>query len=149
MNASPSPRRSSSARKILAFRAPTWSSIRWSCRSAALNLAGRAALDLIRRLREELKVNDHLRRIEHLLRPAEPARHELGFPVDGDRGRHDLGDPNPLHAEEMTGVMGADVMMGHDPELPLVDQQAFREPAPEGMEGARAGPKRRRATGAG
>jgi 5-methyltetrahydrofolate--homocysteine methyltransferase len=56
---------------------------------------------------------------------------------------------NPLHLEEMTGVMGADVAMGHDPHCARWIQK-FREPPPEGEEGAgrrsREG-RRRRAGG--
>ena len=43
---------------------------------------------------------------------------------------------NPLHAEEMTAILGADVAMGHD-ENCMRWIQKFREPAAEGDEGAR------------
>ncbi|MDF2764895.1 MAG: hypothetical protein K0S81_1889, partial [Rhodospirillales bacterium] len=54
---------------------------------------------------------------------------------------------NPLHAEEMTGVMGADVLMGHDPNCTRWIRK-FREPAAEGSEeanhrGRREGRRRR------
>ena len=112
----------------------------------ALNLAGRAALDLIRRLREELKVNTTCgaSNISFGL----PNRHGmnsafLSMAIGAGMTSAIL---NPLHAEEMTGVMGADVMMGHDPECRRWIKR-FREPAPEGMEGARGGRERRRRRG--
>ena len=37
-----------------------------------------------------------LRRLQHLLRPAAPARHQRRLPADGDRLGHDLGDHEPL-----------------------------------------------------
>ena len=43
---------------------------------------------------------------------------------------------NPLHAEEMTAILGADVAMGHDENCARWIQK-FREPAAEGNEGAR------------
>lgn len=53
---------------------------------------------------------------------------------------------NPLHAEDMTGVMAADVLNGNDPDCRRWLTK-FREPAPEGAEGgagARGGRERRR-----
>ncbi len=112
----------------------------------ALNLAGRSALDLIRRLRDELKVNTTCgaSNISFGL----PNRHGmnsafLSMAIGAGMTSAIL---NPLHAEEMTGVMGADVMMGHDPECRRWIKR-FREPAPEGAEGARGGRERRRRRG--
>ena len=55
---------------------------------------------------------------------------------------------NPLHAEEMQAIMGADVMMGHDPDCARWIRK-FREPpaadAAGGAGGRREG--RRRARG--
>jgi 5-methyltetrahydrofolate--homocysteine methyltransferase len=48
---------------------------------------------------------------------------------------------NPLHLEEMTGIMGADVAMGHDPNC-MRWIQRFREPMAPGAEGE--GPRGRR-----
>ena len=50
---------------------------------------------------------------------------------------------NPLHNEEMSAIMGADVMMGTDPECRRWIQK-YREPAPEGGEGGRRQTRRRR-----
>ena len=110
----------------------------------AINLAGRAALDLIRRLREELKVNTTCgaSNISFGL----PNRHGmnaafLAMAVGAGMTSAIL---NPLHAEEMSGIMGADVMMGTDPECRRWIKK-YREPAPEGeSRGARGDRERRR-----
>ena len=109
----------------------------------ALNDAGRKALYLIRRLREELQVNT----------TCGASNFSFGLP-----NRHGLNSAflamligagmtsaitNPLHDPEMTGVMGANVVMGHDPNCKKWIKR-FREPAPEG-EGA--GRRRRRREG--
>ena len=109
----------------------------------ALNDAGRKALYLIRRLREELQVNT----------TCGASNFSFGLP-----NRHGLNSAflamligagmtsaitNPLHDPEMTGVMGANVVMGHDPNCQKWIRR-FREPAPEG-EGA--GRRRRRREG--
>jgi 5-methyltetrahydrofolate--homocysteine methyltransferase len=52
---------------------------------------------------------------------------------------------NPLHAEVVAASMGADVMLGKDPDCSRWIKQ-FREPAPEGTTrgaGRRAGRRRR------
>ncbi len=102
----------------------------------ALNQAGRSVFHLIRRLREELKVNT----------TCGASNFSFGLP-----NRHGLNAAflsmligagmtsaitNPLHAEEMTAVLGADVAMGHDLNCARWIQK-FREPAAEGQEGAR------------
>lgn len=111
----------------------------------ALNSAGRSVMYLIRRLREELKVNT----------TCGASNFSFGLP-----NRHGMNAAflsmaigagmtsaiiNPLHAEEMMAVMGADVAMGHDPNC-MRWIQKFREPAAEGQEGAgrRAGRENRR-----
>ncbi len=102
----------------------------------ALNQAGRSVFRLIRRLREELKVNT----------TCGASNFSFGLP-----NRHGLNAAflsmligagmtsaitNPLHAEEMTAILGADVAMGHDENCARWIQK-FREPAAEGSEGAR------------
>ncbi|MEA2780383.1 MAG: 5-methyltetrahydrofolate--homocysteine methyltransferase [Rhodospirillaceae bacterium] len=102
----------------------------------ALNQAGRSVFRLIRRLREELKVNT----------TCGASNFSFGLP-----NRHGLNASflsmligagmtsaitNPLHQEEVTAVLGADVAMGHD-ENCMRWIQKFREPAAEGSEGAR------------
>jgi len=102
----------------------------------ALNQAGRSVFHLIRRLREELKVNTS----------CGASNFSFGLP-----NRHGLNSSflamligagmtsaitNPLHPEELTGILGADVAMGHDPNC-MRWIQKFREPLAEGQEGAR------------
>ena len=102
----------------------------------ALNQAGRSVFHLIRRLRDELKVNT----------TCGASNFSFGLP-----NRHGLNAAflsmlvgagmtsaitNPLHAEEMTAILGADVAMGHD-ENCMRWIQKFREPLAEGEEGAR------------
>ena len=111
----------------------------------ALNLAGHSAMRLIRRLRDELGVNTTCgaSNISFGL----PNRHALNaaFLSMAIGSGMTSAIMNPLHAEEMAGVMGADVMMGHDPECRRWIKR-FREPAAEGQEalGARGGRERRR-----
>ena len=102
----------------------------------ALNQAGRSVFRLIHRLREELKVNT----------TCGASNFSFGLP-----NRHGLNASflsmligagmtsaitNPLHPEEVTGILGADVAMGHDMNC-MRWIQKFREPAAEGQEGAR------------
>ena len=50
---------------------------------------------------------------------------------------------SPLHAEVMQAVLGADVMMGHDPNCAAWIRK-YREPVAEGEEGARGARENRR-----
>ena len=113
----------------------------------ALNQAGRAVFHLIRRLREELKVNTicGASNVSFGL----PNRHALNatYLAMAIGAGMTSAITNPLHLEEMTGVMGADVMMGHDPNCGRWIRK-FREPAAEGSEesgarGRREGRRRR------
>jgi len=112
----------------------------------AINAAGATAFRLIRRLREELKVNTTCgaSNISFGL----PNRHGLNaaFLSMAIGAGMTSAIMNPLHAEEMTAIMGADVMMGHDPNCGRWIRK-FREPAAVGDEapaGARAGREGRR-----
>ncbi|MFO1070775.1 MAG: methyltetrahydrofolate cobalamin methyltransferase [Geminicoccaceae bacterium] len=113
----------------------------------AINDAGRKVFHLVGRLRNELKVNT----------TCGASNFSFGLP-----NRHGLNASflamligagmtsaitNPLHAEEMTAVMGADVAMGHDPHCTRWIRK-FREPQAEGA-GARGdrGERRRRREG--
>jgi 5-methyltetrahydrofolate--homocysteine methyltransferase len=99
----------------------------------ALGNAGRAAFHLIRRLRSELKVNTTCgaSNVSFGL----PNRHGLNaaFLSMAIGAGMTSAITNPLHAEEMTGVMGADVLMGHDRDCRRW-LQAFRAPTAEGAE---------------
>ncbi|MGU9961499.1 MAG: dihydropteroate synthase [Candidatus Puniceispirillales bacterium WSBS_2018_MAG_OTU23] len=109
----------------------------------AINLAGRSALDLIRRLRVELKVNTTCgaSNISFGL----PNRHGMNaaFLAMAAGAGMTSAIMNPLHKEEMSGVMGADVMMGIDPECRRWISQ-YREPVEAGQVGARRETRRRR-----
>lgn len=111
----------------------------------ALNSAGRSVMYLIRRLREELKVNTTCGASNFSF--GLPNRHGMNaaFLSMAIGAGMTSAITNPLHAEEMTAVMGADVAMGHDPNC-MRWIQKFREPAAEGQEGAgrRAGRENRR-----
>ena len=113
----------------------------------ALNNAGRAVFHLIRRLREELKVNTicGASNVSFGL----PNRHALNatYLSMAIAAGMTSSITNPLHAEEMTGVMGADVLMGHDPHCTRWIAK-FREPSAAGGEdtgarGRREGRRRR------
>jgi 5-methyltetrahydrofolate--homocysteine methyltransferase len=99
----------------------------------ALGNAGRAAFHLIRRLREELKVNTTCgaSNVSFGL----PNRHGLNaaFLSMAIGAGMTSAITNPLHAEEVTGIMGADVLMGHDRDCRRW-LRAFREPTAEGAE---------------
>lgn len=109
----------------------------------ALNEAGHSAFRLIRRLREELKVNTTCgaSNISFGL----PNRHGLNaaFLSMAIGAGMTSAITNPLHTEEMQAVMGADVMMGRDPSCVRWIQR-FREPSPEGSDGARGRRETRR-----
>ncbi len=108
----------------------------------ALANAGVAAFSLIRRLREELKVNTTCgaSNVSFGL----PNRHGMNaaFLSMAIGAGMTSAIMNPLHAEEMTGVKGADVLMGHDPDC-RTWLKTFREPTEAGSE--RGGRRRRRA----
>ena len=101
----------------------------------AINMAGRSALDLIIRLRNELKVNTTCgaSNISFGL----PNRHGMNAAFLSMAAGAGMTSAimNPLHTEEMTGIMGANVMNGNDPECRRWIQK-FRQPVVPG-EGAR------------
>jgi 5-methyltetrahydrofolate--homocysteine methyltransferase len=109
----------------------------------ALATAGRAAFHLIRRLREELKVNTTCgaSNVSFGL----PNRHGMNaaFLSMAIGAGMTSAIMNPLHGEEMTAVKGADVLMNHDPDC-RTWLKSFREPAAEG-EGRRERRRRRSA----
>ena len=108
----------------------------------AINMAGRSALDLIIRLRNELKVNTTCgaSNISFGL----PNRHGMNAAFLSMAAGAGMTSAimNPLHAEEMTGIMGANVMNGNDPECRRWIHK-FREPVVPG-EGGRERRKTRR-----
>jgi 5-methyltetrahydrofolate--homocysteine methyltransferase len=112
----------------------------------AINNAGREVLRLIHRLRTELKVNT----------TCGASNVSFGLPNrNGFNGAFismaiqagmTSAITNPLHAEVVAASMGADVMLGKDPDCARWIKQ-FREPAAEGAvargTGRRAGRRRR------
>ncbi len=109
----------------------------------ALGNAGVAAFRLIRRLREELGVNTTCgaSNISFGL----PNRHALNamFLAMASGAGMTSAIMNPLHLEEVTAIMGADVMNGVDLNCARWLRR-FRQPAPEGAEGGRDRRERRR-----
>ncbi len=99
----------------------------------ALGQAGQSAFRLIRRLHDELKVNTSCgaSNISFGL----PNRHGLNqaFLAMAIGAGMTSAIMNPLHLEEMTGVMGADTLMGHDAHCARLDPQV-----PRGAAGRRA-----------
>jgi 5-methyltetrahydrofolate--homocysteine methyltransferase len=116
----------------------------------ALNDAGRQLMHLLRRLQGELKVNTTC------------GASNFSFGLPNRRGLNAAFLPmmigagmtsaimNPLHLEDIQAILGADVVMGHDPNCGSWIKK-FREPAPEGADPAATGrggrENRRRARG--
>lgn len=110
----------------------------------AINTAGLQVMHIVRRLRNELKVNTTC------------GASNVSFGLPNRNGINSAfltmaiaagmtsAITSPLHAEVMQAVLGADVMMGHDPDCTNWIRK-YREPSADGSErGARAGRKRRR-----
>jgi len=111
----------------------------------AINDAAARLMHLLRRLREELKVNTSC------------GASNFSFGLPNRRGLNAAFLPmmigagltsaimNPLHAEDIQAILGADVVMGHDANCAAWIRK-YREPAPEGEEGGggrREGGRRR------
>ncbi|WP_169546025.1 methyltetrahydrofolate cobalamin methyltransferase [Sneathiella aquimaris] len=110
----------------------------------AINDAGKQVLRLIRRLREELKVNTTCGASNFSF--GLPNRHGLNasFLSMAIGAGMTSAITNPLHEPEMAAVMGANAVMGVDPNCAQWIKK-YREPAAEGEEGAgRRGGRRRR-----
>ena len=109
----------------------------------AINTAGLQVMHIVRRLREELKVNTTC------------GASNVGFGLPNRNGINSAfltmamgagmtsAITSPLHAEVMAAVRGGDVMMGNDPNCANWIK-AYREPVAEG-EGRVRGGRRRRA----
>ncbi|HEY5701789.1 MAG TPA: methyltetrahydrofolate cobalamin methyltransferase [Gammaproteobacteria bacterium] len=102
----------------------------------AINHAGRQVMHLVRRLRTELKVNTTCgaSNVSFGL----PNRHGINsaFLTMAMAAGMTSAITNPIEQEIMQAIMGADVMMGHDPDCRRWIKK-FRAPAAEGEEGAR------------
>lgn len=109
----------------------------------AINTAGLQVMHVVRRLREELKVNTTC------------GASNVSFGLPNRNGINSAflnmaiaagmtsAITSPLHAEVMQAVRGADVMMGHDPDCANWIK-AYREPLAPGMEDTSRGGKTRR-----
>ena len=112
----------------------------------AINSAGRQVMEIVHRLREELKVNTTCgaSNVSFGL----PNRHGLNaaFLSMAIGAGMTSAITSPLHAETIQAVMGADVMMGHDPHCKRW-MSRYRDPPTEGAltrERGRSGRTRRR-----
>ena len=109
----------------------------------AINSSGKQVMHLVRRLREELKVNTTC------------GASNISFGLPNRNGINSAfltmaiaagmtsAITSPLHAETMQAVLGADVMMGHDPNCKNWIRK-YREP---GANDNRGGRRRRRRSG--
>ena len=110
----------------------------------AINSAGKQVMHIVRRLREELKVNTTC------------GASNVSFGLPNRNGINSAfltmamgagmtsAITSPLHAEVMQAVMGADVMMGNDPDCARWIKK-YREPSADGEgRGGRGGRRRRR-----
>ena len=109
----------------------------------AINEAGATAFRLVRRLRDELGVNTTCgaSNISFGL----PHRNGLNgaFMAMAIAAGMTSAITNPLHQEVTTAIMGADVLMGHDPNCGRWIKK-FRAPVAEGERGDRSQRRRRR-----
>jgi len=108
----------------------------------AINSAARQVMHLLRRLREELQVNTTC------------GASNVSFGLPNRNGINSAfltmaigagltsAITSPLHAEVMQAVLGADVMMGHDPDCSRWIRQ-YRQAPPAGSERERTGRRRR------
>ncbi|MDQ0396415.1 methyltetrahydrofolate cobalamin methyltransferase [Labrys monachus] len=109
----------------------------------AINDAGRKLMHLLRRLQTELKVNTTC------------GASNFSFGLPNRRGLNASFLPmmigagmtsaimNPLHLEDIQAILGADVVMGHDPNC-MSWIRKFREPQPESADAGGAGRRERR-----
>lgn len=109
----------------------------------AVNTAGRQVQQLVERLRRELKVNTTCgaSNVSFGL----PNRHGLtaSFVSMAIASGMTSAIMNPLHAEVMQAVRGADVMMGHDRDC-MRWMRAYRDPSQQAAEDAASSGGRRR-----
>ena len=108
----------------------------------AMRSAGQSAFRLIRRLREELHVNTTCGASN--IGFGLPSRHAMNanFLAMAIGAGMTSAILSPLHSEEMVAILGADVLMGHDPDC-RVWLSHFRTPGEVGN--GRRGGRRRRA----
>lgn len=110
----------------------------------AINSAGRQVMHIVKRLREELKVNTTCGASN--LSFGLPNRHGLNssFISMAIASGMTSAITNPMHADLMQAVRGANVVMGHDPECMQWIQQYRNPDAGETQRGGRRSGRRRR-----
>ena len=108
----------------------------------AINTSGRQVIELVHRLRTELKVNTTCGASNFSFGLPNRNGVNCSFIACAIGAGMTSAIVNPMHEEVMLGVRGGDLMMGHDPECKRWIK-AYREPTPEG-ESARGGRRRRR-----
>ena len=100
----------------------------------AINQAGRQVMHILNRLRDELKVNSTCGASNISFGLPNRRGVNAAFLTMGISAGLTSAIMNPLHAEDLQAVMGADVMMGHDPNC-LRWMAKFREAPAEGGQG--------------
>ncbi len=112
----------------------------------AMNTAGTQVLRLVRRLREELKVNTTCGASNVSFGLPNRNGMNAAFLTMAIGAGMTSAITNPLHGEVVQAILGADAMMGVDPNCTNWIRR-YREPLPEGQGGAREarGSRRRRA----
>lgn len=110
----------------------------------AINSAGKQVMHIVRRLREELKVNTTCGASNVSFGLPNRNGINAAFLTMAISSGMTSAITSPLHAETMQAVLGADVMMGHDPDCANWIRK-YREPTAEGEgRGGRRGKRRRR-----
>ncbi len=110
----------------------------------AINSAGKQVMHIVRRLREELKVNTTCGASNVSFGLPNRNGINAAFLTMAISSGMTSAITSPLHAETMQAVLGADVMMGHDPNCANWIRK-YREPTAEGEgRGGRRGNRRRR-----
>ncbi len=110
----------------------------------AINSAGRQVMHIVRRLRDELKVNTTCGASNVSFGLPNRNGINAAFLTMAISSGMTSAITSPLHAETMQAVLGADVMMGHDPDCKKWIRK-YREPTAEGTgRGGRGGRRRRR-----
>ena len=108
----------------------------------AINSAARQVMEIVRRLRDELKVNTTCGASNVSFGLPNREGLNAGFLAMAIAAGMTSAITSPLRSEIIQAVMAADVMMGHDPDCAEWIRH-YREPAAEG-EGERRGRSRRR-----
>ncbi len=112
----------------------------------AINTSGRQVMELVHRLRTELKVNTTCGASNFSF--GLPNRNGVNctFIACAIGAGMTSAIVNPMHEEVMLGIRGGDLMMGHDPECKNWIK-AYREPAADGESSGRGGRGSRRRRG--